>query len=256
MVSVRIVPSSLFYALGQFCIYSFVVPLLKKSDNWVSFHDNKPHCGYYLNAEIGFDANVPNVPLAWIAQSASLVTSDCTPSDLYVPMLTALDLTWEMVLLEETAETLALLGQLTDLHVFVQVPILDSGRIAEPQICWSTHPTLKDTSQIPLGTFKIRLMWQVQTVWAWWERHHYDVAKCIQEEYGFDSKTNAAAEALALPLFEACDPNSSPLLVEDEWCTGKVFELDPRRFLLSENLSTHANIPSRIRYSINCPPPR
>ncbi|KAJ7618185.1 hypothetical protein DFH06DRAFT_99818 [Mycena polygramma] len=145
----------------------------------------------------------------------------------FVSMLTALDLTWEMVLLEETADTVALLEALPDLHVFVQVPILDGGRIAEPQIYWSTHPTLKDTSQIPPGTFQIRFMWQVQTVWAWWEKHHYDVAKSIQEEYGFDSKTNAAAEALELPLFEACDLNSSPLPVEDEWCTGKVFELDP-----------------------------
>ncbi|KAJ7618174.1 hypothetical protein DFH06DRAFT_99732 [Mycena polygramma] len=144
-----------------------------------------------------------------------------------------------MVLCEETDESLALLETLPEqLHVFVELPILDrdSNRIAEPRIYWSTHPTQKETSQIPPKIFRIRLSWSASVNSARWEKHHYDVAKSIQEECGFDPTTNAAAEALGLPLLDACDTNPAPssVDVEDEWCfygRGKKcrpgLELDP-----------------------------
>ncbi|KAJ7635840.1 hypothetical protein DFH06DRAFT_662880 [Mycena polygramma] len=117
-----------------------------------------------------------------------------------------------MLLSEETVDSHALLGTLPNLHVFVEVPTLyhSRGRIAEPGIYWSTHPTERDTSQLPTGTFQLRFRWGVSITTLGWEKHHYDVAKSLQEEYGFDPTTTAAAKALGLPILEACcDPTPS-----------------------------------------------
>ncbi|KAJ7121486.1 hypothetical protein C8R44DRAFT_736285 [Mycena epipterygia] len=61
-----------------------------------------------------------------------------------------------------------------ELHVFVQFPKLEGGRIAEPQIYWSTDPIAKETSSIPAGACKIRFKWEVTVEEASWEKHHYD----------------------------------------------------------------------------------
>ncbi|KAJ6522577.1 hypothetical protein B0H19DRAFT_655166 [Mycena capillaripes] len=111
-----------------------------------------------------------------------------------------------MVLSEENADSLALLETLPDLHVFVQVPILDCGQIPEPRIYWSTDPKQKDTSRIPPGMFQIRFSWQPSITLVNWDLHHYDVARSILEKWGFDPSTNAAAKALGMPLLESCNP--------------------------------------------------
>ncbi|KAJ7121449.1 hypothetical protein C8R44DRAFT_786277 [Mycena epipterygia] len=210
----------------------FHVSLRGKMRNWTSLLDYRSRCGYFFNAEIDFGANVPDITKAWIAQSGQFVSNQIAGRFL-VPIETQLKLTWEMVLAQEetatTPESLALLETLPEeLHVFVEVPTFDGGLIAEPKIYWSTDPTSKETSLIPPGAFKIRFAWEVHVESAWWQQHHYDVAKSIQEECGFDPSTNAAAKALDLPLLPACDSSiESPSLVEDEWYRRRITELDP-----------------------------
>ncbi|KAJ6536848.1 hypothetical protein B0H19DRAFT_1270555 [Mycena capillaripes] len=206
----------------------FVVPLMKKTDQWNSFYDYRPHCGYALSADLEFGANIPAMSVAWMAQSGIFVTSDSYPPAFRIPFRTDLALTWEMVLCEENVDSLALLETLPDLHVFVQVPVPNRGRISEPRLYWSTNPTQKETSLIPPGMFKVRFKWNPQIEFEGWEKHHYDVARGLLEEYGFDPSTTAAATALGLPLLEACDPNSTSVPNhEDEWCDGNVVEIDP-----------------------------
>ncbi|KAJ7121373.1 hypothetical protein C8R44DRAFT_786206 [Mycena epipterygia] len=211
----------------------FRVPLIGKTRNWTSLLDRSPRCGYFFSAQISFGENVPDITDAWISQSGQFVSNQ-TASRFLVPIRTQLQLMWEMVLVQEetatTPESLALLETLPEeLHVFVQVPTLDAGRIAEPKIYWSTDPTNKETSLIPSGAFKIRVKWAVDVKSAWWQQHHYDVAKSIQEECGFDPSTNAAAKALNLPLLQPCHGSSikSPYVEEDEWFNNWFTELDP-----------------------------
>ncbi|KAJ6485468.1 hypothetical protein C8R47DRAFT_539987 [Mycena vitilis] len=142
-----------------------------------------------------------------MAHSGMFVTDDSKASHFVVPTRTALELTWELVLSEETDH---FQQTLPDLHVFVQVPILHCGRVPEPQIYWSTSPAGCDTSPIPFETFQI-CKWAPRPEFATWEKHHYDVAKSIQEECGFDARTDAAAKALGLPLLDAC--SSKPVIV-------------------------------------------
>jgi hypothetical protein len=91
------------------------------------------------------------------------------------------------------------------IHVFVQIPIIAGGRIEEPHICWSMDAEIKEKS-IPATALKIRMAWSPQILIARWEPHHYEVAKRVQEEHGFDPVTNAAAESLGLPLLDPSDP--------------------------------------------------
>ncbi|KAJ7618169.1 hypothetical protein DFH06DRAFT_1237264 [Mycena polygramma] len=195
----------------------FVVQLRRKRDKWISLYDCMPYFGYFLDAEIGFGANIPNISLSWMAQSGLFVTGETRPSHFLVPVETTLHLTWEMVLSEDTDDSMETLPG--HLHVFLQVPILDGGRVAEPQIYWSTHPTLHETSRLPPDTFQIRTKWRPRTDFATWEKHHYDVAKGVQEEYGFDPTTTAAAEVLGLPLLYTCNPKPAIFPDEDAWCT-------------------------------------
>ncbi|KAJ7618175.1 hypothetical protein DFH06DRAFT_99725 [Mycena polygramma] len=51
----------------------FIVPLLDQKVNWISAYDDQPHCGYFLDANIGFGTNVPDMPLAWMANSGLFV---------------------------------------------------------------------------------------------------------------------------------------------------------------------------------------
>ncbi|KAJ6522744.1 hypothetical protein B0H19DRAFT_654980 [Mycena capillaripes] len=231
----------------------FVLPLMKKGNNWNSLLVREHCCGYFLTAKVECGVNVPNVGLAWMAQSWSFSTDAYILSQAEVPIQTTLELTWEMVLSEETADSLALLETLPDLHVFIHVPILDCGQIPEPRIYWSTDPEQKDTSRIPSGIFQIRLSWRPIITVVKWKHHHYDVAKSVLEKWGFDPSTNAAANALGLPLLESCDPTFVRLLNdayndekqlrfsqmlnevrsgEDEWCNGKVVKRCPHAVYL------------------------
>ncbi|KAJ7121437.1 hypothetical protein C8R44DRAFT_736236 [Mycena epipterygia] len=128
------------------------------------------------HAQIDFGANVPDVTEAWIAQSCQFVSNQTAGRFLVLhvdprslAIRTQLMLTREMVLAQETAttpESIALLETVPEeLNVFFEVPTLDSDQTAEP------HPTSKATSLIPPGA-------------------------SIQEECGFDPRTNAAAKAL------------------------------------------------------------
>ncbi|KAJ7489664.1 hypothetical protein B0H11DRAFT_2229691 [Mycena galericulata] len=198
----------------------FVVPLNGRHGPWKSLYDDRPRCGYFLNAQIGFGADVPDIALAWITQSTAFITKQ-DARQLYVPTQTDLRLMWEMVLCQEetatTPESLSLMEILPDhLHVYVQVPIIDGRRILEPRIYWSTDATSKDTSLIPLGTFKIRMTWELVVSASTWEQHHYEVAKSVQEECGFDPATKTAAKALGIPLLKACDATSVEPCVDEE----------------------------------------
>ncbi|KAJ6575993.1 hypothetical protein DFH09DRAFT_371150 [Mycena vulgaris] len=50
----------------------FTVPL-NKTQKWISLLDHRPYCGYFLNAQIEFGANVPDVIEAWLAQSGRFI---------------------------------------------------------------------------------------------------------------------------------------------------------------------------------------
>ncbi|KAJ7489655.1 hypothetical protein B0H11DRAFT_1059827 [Mycena galericulata] len=213
----------------------FDVPLNGKDGRWISGHDYLPHIGYFLNAQIGFGANVPDITSAWLVQSAAFI-AERDPRQFYIPTRTDLCLIWEMVLCQgETAttpESLNLMEILPEhLHVYVQVPVLDGRRILEPRVCWSTDARSKETSLIPQGTFKIRMKWELRVEVSRWEKHHYDVAKSIQAECGFDPATQATAKALGVPLLEACEASSSksPAHVEEAWFRQRG-DVDPHEF--------------------------
>ncbi|KAJ6485454.1 hypothetical protein C8R47DRAFT_1130220 [Mycena vitilis] len=207
----------------------FVVPLRRKSDNWLSCHDHTPRVGYFLDANIQFGCNTPNISLSWLAQSGSFTTDTSKHSLFVVPLRTGLNLTWELVLSERSDD---LQEAVPEVHVFVQVPILGDGRVLEPQIHWSTDPAERETSRIPTEMFQIRLTWQLDTEFGTWERHHYDVAKSLQEQHGFDPTTNAAAKVLELPLLEACRTKPAIFPVEDEWCIPRSQNRDGEGFIL------------------------
>ncbi|KAJ7691034.1 hypothetical protein B0H17DRAFT_1201377 [Mycena rosella] len=186
----------------------FVVPLMK-SHAWTSVLDYSLHRGYFLTAQITFSTNM-GMPEAWIAQSGVFIpdhSQESDPSEFLIPIRTAVILMWEMVLCQEetgtTTGSLALLETIpSNIHVFLQVPTLDEGRIQEPRMYWSTDPLCIETSLIPPGMFKIRFGFGTNITLAWWEKHHYDAARSILEECGFDPRTIAAANSLNLPLFE------------------------------------------------------
>ncbi|KAK7045120.1 hypothetical protein R3P38DRAFT_2882680 [Favolaschia claudopus] len=199
------------------------VPLRK--GGWRSHLDYMPYSGYFLSAEIEFGANIADATIPWLCQAASLLPKEgFDPSAYRVPILTCLCLNWEMILIEESAESLALLDTLPPLNVFVEVPIIHLGQILEPRIYWSTEQ--KTISQTLKAHFKIRFGWGTDVTWAYWEQHHYDVARNIQEEHHFDSTTNAAAQALGLPLFV---PVESPLVdsLSGSWCSGEFMTAKP-----------------------------
>ncbi|KAF7355919.1 hypothetical protein MVEN_00920900 [Mycena venus] len=193
----------------------FIVPLVGKTQKWVSWFDHKARCGYFLNAQIGFGNSVPDVSLSWMAQAQSILSKyspsiECKPSNLCVPTSTYLFLHWEMVLAAEpiptTEESWAIVDNLPEnINVFVQVPTVKEARIEEPQIYWSTGAHTTETSCIPPGSLKIHMRWSTSSEVAQWEPHHYEVASAVLKEHGFDPTTNAAAESLNLPLFEIRD---------------------------------------------------
>ncbi|KAJ6522579.1 hypothetical protein B0H19DRAFT_655253 [Mycena capillaripes] len=53
----------------------FVVPLMKKDNNWNSLLVDGSFCGYFLTAKVEYGANIPNMNLAWMAQSWSFGTN-------------------------------------------------------------------------------------------------------------------------------------------------------------------------------------
>ncbi|KAJ7500052.1 hypothetical protein FB451DRAFT_1162450 [Mycena latifolia] len=128
-------------------------------------------------------------------------------------MDTVLNLNWELVLAAEntatTPESVAILSDLPDeLHVFVQVPVLDGTHVNQPDIYWSTDATTVETHRIPGGALKINVLWSVQVAFDSWLPHHYEVAKSALSEYGFDPTRKADTEALDLPVLEMPDPET------------------------------------------------
>ncbi|KAJ7881791.1 hypothetical protein B0H14DRAFT_2704714 [Mycena olivaceomarginata] len=96
----------------------FVVPLMGKTERWISHVDSKAHCGYFLTAEIEFGKSLPDITHAWMAQAGSLRSKlNQEAQDLsgfYVPTYAALELTWEMTFNAEAAnmtpESMAILN--------------------------------------------------------------------------------------------------------------------------------------------------
>lgn len=205
------------------------MPLVGKTQKWISLLDYRPTCGYFLGARCEFSTNLPDITTAWIAQSAVFLPDQTDAASCYIRKCslffstrdlanasfdstateTYLVLYWEMALSQDETETTLLDALPEELHVFVEVPKLEGGQIAEPQIYWSTEPIAKETALIPHGACKIRFKWEVEVREASWGKHHYDVAKSVQEECGFDPSTNAVAKALDLPLLEACPKSSA-----------------------------------------------
>ncbi|KAJ7615670.1 hypothetical protein DFH06DRAFT_1239759 [Mycena polygramma] len=190
----------------------FVVPLNRM---WVSQHDGKAHCGYFLDAAIQIGRSVPDIRSAWLAQASSIIpASDGELSKFYIPRFVSLKVSWEMVLAAEdigtTAESIALLDGLPErIHIFVQVPQINEECVEEPQIYWSTDADVVETQTVPRLALKIRMKWVIPFETVRWENHHYEVAEATQKRLGFDPATNAAAKSLNLPLLEALDVQSS-----------------------------------------------
>ncbi|KAJ7784749.1 hypothetical protein B0H16DRAFT_1493629 [Mycena metata] len=119
------------------------------------------------------------------------------------------------------------------IHVFVQVPILGNTCLEEPTIYWSTNATTIETKLISRQAYKIRMRWSPYISVRRWESHHYEVAKKIQEEYGFDHGTtrNTAVESVGLPVLQLALHKSfdvdqvKPLLRDNRW--GGYYERDP-----------------------------
>jgi hypothetical protein len=202
--------------------------------------------GYLLTANIEFGQSVPDIANAWLAQYGSITSKllgrfshrelsefrirQSFTVNLLAPALigyaairTMFQLTWQMVGVDFAASTpasLAILRQLPDeIHVFVEIPTLDSLRVAEPRIYWSTDPNSTETDLIPRGAMKIVTYWDPRADLVSWQQHHYDVAKSVQERHGFDPSSTAAAEALGLPILEIPDPDAQQIL------RGKLFSL-------------------------------
>jgi hypothetical protein len=116
-----------------------------------------------------------------------------------------------------TPASLAILSKLPDeIHVFVEIPTLDSICIAQPRIYWSTNANRTETDLIPRGFMEIETDWQPWLEIVSWEQHHYEVAKIVQEQHGFDPTSTDAAEALGLPILEIPDPDT------ESFCAGTV----------------------------------
>ncbi|KAJ7446967.1 hypothetical protein FB451DRAFT_1536679 [Mycena latifolia] len=218
----------------------FIVPLIGnigKTRNWISHLDQRLHCGYFLNASVSFGASVPDISAAWLAQSSSIISNShgrfdgSDVSEFCIRAYhsqhsqsplnphpneatsTSLRLTWEMVLAAEntatTPESLTILSHLPDqLHVYVQVPSVDGGRVAEPRIYWSADANSVETGCIPRRALRIKMRWGVDMDLDSWLPHHYDVVKSSQRNHGFDPTSTAAAEALRLPLLLIPDPEA------------------------------------------------
>ncbi|KAJ7784736.1 hypothetical protein B0H16DRAFT_308515 [Mycena metata] len=214
----------------------FAVPLLGESRRWCSLHDQQVRCGYFLSAEIEFGKTVPDISASWLAQASPMRSNPAfrgrDASEFVIPNCTKLKLTWEMVLDTQDSEFLATLTSLPlNIHVFVQIPILENGSAEEPTIYWSTTANTLETKLIPREAYKIRMRWSPYISVMRWESHHYEVAEKIQEEYGFDPKTSAAAESMGLPVLDLALNKSfdtasvKPLLGENGW--GGYYERDP-----------------------------
>jgi hypothetical protein len=105
-----------------------------------------------------------------------------------------------------TEESWSIVDNLPEkLYVFVQVPKIKDARIEEPQIYWSVETHIIDTGCIPPGSLKIRMSWHTSYQAVQWEPHHYEVARTVLKENGFDPATDAAALSLNLPLLEIPD---------------------------------------------------
>ncbi|KAK7008459.1 hypothetical protein R3P38DRAFT_3023061 [Favolaschia claudopus] len=175
----------------------FVIPLNTKENKRASFVNHREHCGYFLTATFKSEVDIP-AAMAWILQAPSIMGDEFDPSRCIILLQSILRLRWEMILVDETEDSLALLENLPELHVFVERPTFSHKK---PRVYWSTDALDVITSELPPRIFANRINWSTGTECAMWEKHHYDVARIIQEEHGFDSSTSSAAHALGLPLF-------------------------------------------------------
>ncbi|KAJ7167056.1 hypothetical protein C8R46DRAFT_1351240, partial [Mycena filopes] len=195
----------------------FALPLIAKEDKWISLHDGKVQCGYFLRAGIEFGCSVPDLCDIWLTQAGSVMSHPTlhgyNPADCFVPTESLLKLTWEMV---PVTDDPSLLAELPDtIHVFIRPPVLTDDNVEEPEIFWSTHADRPETN-VPAATLKIRKSWRTSIITAWWEAHHYEVAEQIQEMAGFDPQTTAAAESLGLPILRPVSTGSLSNADENE----------------------------------------
>ncbi|KAJ7495541.1 hypothetical protein FB451DRAFT_1214305 [Mycena latifolia] len=215
----------------------FIVPLLDNARHWISGFDQLPHCGYFLNATMKFGESVPDITCAWLAQASSIMSNldgrfdESNLDEFCIPAGTTLDLSWEMVLAAEntatTSESLAILSELPEnLHVFVQVPVLDGPRLTEPAIYWSTEACTVETGRVPRGALKISASWDANMLLDSWLPHHYAVVRSAQEDHGFDPTSKVDADALGLPLLEIPDPGEFEGSEREPDWVG-FYEMDP-----------------------------
>ncbi|KAK7008516.1 hypothetical protein R3P38DRAFT_3023537 [Favolaschia claudopus] len=182
----------------------FVIPPNTKENKRFSFVDHQQHCGFFLTATIKSEVDIP-AAMAWILQAPSIMGDEFDPSRCIILLQSVLRLRWEMILVDETEDSLALLENLPELHVFVERPTFSHKKLSTPRVYWSTDALEVITSELPPTIFANHIKWDIDAKCAMWEKHHYDVARIIQEEHGFDSSTSSAARALDLPLFVGCN---------------------------------------------------
>ncbi|KAJ7672393.1 hypothetical protein DFH06DRAFT_91942 [Mycena polygramma] len=109
------------------------------------------------------------------------------------------------------------------IHVFVEVPKIKGGQVAEPQVYWSTDPDAVEIGNIPSSGFAIRMRFSASMDAVRWETHHYEVAEALQERHGFNPKTNDAAKILDLRLLEV-EPSKQDALAGPNWLGIRVMD--------------------------------
>ncbi|KAJ7763566.1 hypothetical protein DFH07DRAFT_812447 [Mycena maculata] len=118
--------------------------------------------------------------------------------DLLIAELFFVNLDWHLVPDVENNDTDELPGRL---YVFVEnIPVDARGCVSRPTTFWSTQPdTCRSADDIP-----VHFQWErfsARGSGRSWEAHHYEAARALQEENGFEPVTCPAAQSLTLPRY-------------------------------------------------------
>ncbi|KAJ7106972.1 hypothetical protein C8R44DRAFT_323164 [Mycena epipterygia] len=138
----------------------------------------------------------------WLIQAHSILSQThffehgWKHEDLLIAELFFVNLDWQLV-----PEVSAELPE--KLYLFVEnIPVDARGFISKPTTFWFIHPD-GSTGDLPSGSSSHSEEWfSARGSGRSWETHHYDAARVLQEENGFDSLTAAAADALRFPRYE------------------------------------------------------
>ncbi|KAJ6533772.1 hypothetical protein DFH09DRAFT_124903 [Mycena vulgaris] len=118
--------------------------------------------------------------------------------DLLIAELFFVNLDWQLVPEAGTYSTEELPQKI---YLFVEdIPIDRHGFISHPTTFWSIHPD-KNVVDFPFG-HSWEEYFSARGSGRSWEKHHYDAARVLQEQNGFDPRTAAAAESLGFPTFQ------------------------------------------------------